>query len=167
MNLRLKHGEGRRFTVRDIIGISVLFAVLVFAAYDKNFIEAADSVKTFEKSDREVKIKVAVDSRFIDAAGSVEAAAEEIFATVGSASEIFENDFGIRLKICGIAAYDDGEKTASLLKFRQEISNAPCDISVLFSGKQIGDDKDTMGVAFGSKIILKARIINYASERGF
>lgn len=166
MKLRLKHGEGRRFMVRDIIGISVLCAVLVFAAYDKNFIEAAGPVKTFEKSDREVKIKVVVDSRFVAAAGSVEAAAEEISATVKGASEIFEKDFGIRLKICDIAVYDDGEKTASLLKFRQEISNAPCDISVLFSGRQIGDDEDTMAAAFGSKIILKARIINYASERG-
>lgn len=123
MKFRLKHGEGRRLAARDVIGIFALCAVLFFAAYDKNFIEAVGPVKTFEKSDREVKIKVAVDSRFTAAAGSPDAAAEEIYETIRGASEIFEKDFGISLKICDATAYDDGEKDVSLLKFRREISN--------------------------------------------
>lgn len=167
MKFQWKYGEGPRFTFRDIIGIFVICGILFFISCDKSFVEAFGPVKTFEKPDKEIKINVVIDSEFFDAAGSENAAEKEIAATIKGASEIFEKYFGIRFVICSFVRYDDREKTASVLKFRSDVSDASCDISILFTGKPIKENEVAQGIAilFGSKIIIKERMLNYSTER--
>lgn len=160
MKFQWKHGEGRCLSVRDIIGIFVLCAailVCLFLARDKNFSGALGERKIFKKADRELKIKISVDPVFLLMSGSTEKAANEIFLTVSGASEIFERDFGIRLKICGdISLWDDFEKNADIDKFRREISSGPCDIAVLFTGRVIGNDAAIIGLRKQRSIFVRS-----------
>lgn len=160
MKIRLKHGEGRRFTTRDIIGIFVIcaaFLVSLFLANDKNFFGALGEKKTFEKADRELKIKIAVDPVFLLMSNSTEKAANEIFMTLSGASEIFEKDFGIRFAVCGdIALWNDFEKTANMDKFIREISREKCDVAVLFTGRVIGNYTAIIGLHKQGAIIVRS-----------
>lgn len=151
MKIRFKHGVGRRFTCRDVFGIFIICLLLIFISYDKNFLEALNPPKAYAKVDRVVSFKIVLDPSVSE---------DRIDGTIESihlASDNFEKSFGIRLIYCDAEFWPNNDPSADIRTLRRDIPNNPCDITIAFTARRIGDNPRTIGVAAAETIIVRVR----------
>ena len=144
--IRLKNNAKRGLNCRDFVGANILFTLLIFIFYDKNFLESFGGQKTFSKVDRIVLAKLVPDLSFIGKRKKEEWLGE-IAGILKKTSGIFEREFGIRIIAGDLEIWKDTAKIADLKKLRRVIKSGPCDIIIGFTKRDL--DPDNPGLSGG------------------